>query len=365
MFSDQIVAMIRAASPDMEREGRLKQEVLDFIYEQQLFKFFVPEELGGRLCTLPEALRIFEQAAWIDSSFGWLVTVGAGGGFFTPFMQPAVSQVLLTPRDAVIAGSGFPAGIAQRVEGGYIVQGRWKYCSGSTYATLFTANCYVKAGLQDDTGQGKNTENTHAIRSFILKPSQVKIIQDWDAYGMKATGSHSIEVEACFIHEDHTFSIMEEPLAYPHLIYQFPFLQFSEASFTAVVIGMVRHFFDEARDLTEAGREGWSQSQLERYPAVWKQIKNEEKKLKKVIIAFFAGIDEAWTSFTKQKVLSNEEQLHFSHLCKATTRTAVQAVEAVFPYLGMSAVMEGTTLNRIWRDLHTASQHVFLAPYPV
>ena len=36
---------------------------------------------------LPEAVRIFEQASFIDGSFGWAVTIGAGGGFYVNMIE--------------------------------------------------------------------------------------------------------------------------------------------------------------------------------------------------------------------------------------------------------------------------------------
>lgn len=108
MFNEETVRAIREQSHEMEQTGQLTSQVLELIYDHNLFKLFVPGELDGNMTPLPDALRIFEETAWIDGSLGWLVNIGSGGGFFTSAISPEVSKTLFANREAVIAGSGFP-----------------------------------------------------------------------------------------------------------------------------------------------------------------------------------------------------------------------------------------------------------------
>ena len=122
----------------MENTGELSSEILDIIYNNGLFKLFVPKELGGKMLSLPEGLKVFEEASRINGSFGWLVTIGTGGGFFVPYYPiNGMRQQLFSDKKAVIAGSGTASGIAKKVDGGYRVTGKWKYCSGSVHVNDF------------------------------------------------------------------------------------------------------------------------------------------------------------------------------------------------------------------------------------
>lgn len=38
------------------------------------------------------------------------------------------------------------------------------------------------------------------------------------------------------------------------------------------------------------------------------------------------------------------------------------AVDGLYPYCGLYAAREDSTINRVWRDFHTASQHALLLP---
>lgn len=353
-FNDETVKAVREQSIQSDRTGVPMRLMLDTIYEQGLFKLFVPEALGGRMCSLPDALRIYEEASRIDGNFGWLITIGAGGGFFAPFIEPPVSERMFAPRDAVIAGSGTAGGTAKRVEGGYVASGRWKFCSGSTHATVFTANCIVEE-------EGARPDGNPEVRSFVFWPDQVHIVRDWNAFGLKATESHTIEVTEAFVPEEMTFSIFSDHYYYDHPVYRYPFLQFAQATFAAVAAGIGRHFFEEAREVLRQKREAWQGA--DRYEFVRQTVERHEERLRHSVAEFYDTLNASWTKHAAGDELSDEELQRVSRQCHQTARAALQGAQSVFPYMGIGAVMEDAPINRIWRDLHTACQHSLLVPF--
>src|SRR5687768_10676146 len=117
LFNQEIISQLRKAALEQEKTATISAATLEFIYQHKLFKLFVPEAFGGRMAGLPEAVRIFEQASFIDGSLGWAVTIGAGGGFFSAYLPPEAAAKLFTPENAVVAGSGHPTGSAIKTEG--------------------------------------------------------------------------------------------------------------------------------------------------------------------------------------------------------------------------------------------------------
>ena len=344
LLTEELEAMVRAEASAMEQKGEMSPKVLEAVRERGLFKLLVPRELGGHMLPLPEALRVFEGASRIDGSFGWLVTIGAGGGYFAASMEPEVCRALLSPREAVIAGSGYPAGEARRVEGGYRVSGRWKYISGATYATLFTVNCVIR------DGEGR-------IRSFILMPEQVKVLRDWRAFGLKATASHSIAVEEAFVPERMTFDIAEPYPVYEDPLFRYPFLPFALTSFAAVALGIARHFLEEARALIEAHRDVWPSRRVE---AGLEAVARMEERLERTITEFYRTVDDTWEIHCKRP-LDGEEAESINIRSKEAAQAALHTAQTVFPHLGMAGIMDDAPANRAWRDLHTACRHVLLS----
>lgn len=348
VFRDKDVQMIRKQSRQTEEAGTVSPEILDFMYEEKLFKLFVPEELGGRMLSLPEALRVFQQASHIDGAFGWLVTIGSGGGMFVPALQERSAQELFSPKEAVLAGSGHPTGRAVKAGGGYEVTGEWRYCSGAPFASFFTANAVLA--------------DANEIRSFVFMPEQVEVIHDWRAFGLKGTGSHTIKAHKAFVPEDRTFSLLERQNSYCGPVHSFPFLPFSAASFAAVCLGISDHFFEEAKLLAEDNRTYWSAGESDRYRFVLAQLEQQEQKVAEIIEDFHQKGDSVWSDHATGNEIAEADLQEYTETSKRVASTVIQAADSLIRLFGMEAVMETSAINRVWRDLHTVGQHTFLKP---
>ena len=347
------IDQIREVSLQMENEGGLAPEALQIIIERGWFKLFVPKALGGEMAALPDALKVFEYASWVDGSFGWLTTIGAGGGYFAAFMQPDTAKNVFSPPQAVIAGSGAPTGTAMRTDGGYIVNGKWSFCSGSEHATTFTANCIIE-----------NNDSAHPeIRAFAFSPDQVEIVRDWRAFGLKATDSHSIIVKNQFVADEKTFSLADQLALFDEPLFSYPFLPFAQATFCAISIGIAKHFLDEAKSLAEQRLQAWQAARAGRYEFIMNLIGQAEDQLSSASHTFYEIIDHSWNSHMQQQPFTPDEIAEISKVCQQTSRKALACAQNLFPYMGISAIMEHEPINQIWRDLQTACQHSLLVPF--
>lgn len=347
LYDHAQVEKIRDHALEREKRGEIEAWLLELIYDAKLFKTFVPQELGGLGAGMPQALRLFERAAWIDGAFGWLVTIGAGGGFFSATLPEQEAVALFSGRDAVLAGSGMPTGTAQRTDGGYIVSGEWKYCSGSTYASFYTANCMIE-------GEGEPR-----MRSFAFLPEQVEIIRDWNSLGLRATSSHSIRVQSSFVPESMTFDIASEP-RYDDPIYRVPFLPFAQTSFAAVSIGIARHFLEECRTFVAGKASEWSETQPGRLEALLAAVGREEQRLTEASDPFHTIVESSWEAFVQEGELSPERWDEVGQVSQQAASTARSGAQTLFPLLGMTGLLQEHPLNRTWRDLHTVTQHSVL-----
>ncbi|GEL76743.1 hypothetical protein [Tenuibacillus multivorans] len=350
MFSQKDIQLIRSQSREIESSGELTREILELIYEKKLFKLFVPNELNGNMTPFPEAIKIFEDAAYIDGSFGWLVQIGSGAGFFVTTMNPKVAKDIFSKRDIYIAGSDRPSGTARKVDGGYIVNGEWKFASGSKNATIFTANCQIEV----------DGEIVGMAKAFTFTAEQVEIIEDWEAFGLKGTNSHTFRVQDVFVPEEYTFDVMKPHFHYDDPVYHYPFLPFSVANIASTTIGIAKHFFEEARAYAGKKKETWDPN---RYETVIEKIKQSEQPYIKDVQAFYQSIEQSWDTHLNGETVTDDQLIDIMTKSQEVAHSAVSGAQVIFRYLGMDAIMESTELNRIYRDLHTASQHKLLVSY--
>lgn len=342
--------MIRDKSKSMDETGLIPNDLLQFIYDHQLFKLIVPQEAGGKMLDLPSAAKIFQDSSYIDGNFGWAVTIGSGGGMFVPNMTKAAMEKSYSPSNAVIAGSGFPAGTARPVPNGYIINGKWFYCSGSQYATTFTAACMVE-------------NEDKEMLAFAFEPEQVEVLGDWNAFGLKGTSSHSIQITEQFVPKERVFSVFEQQNTHGGDVHTFPFAMFSETSFAAITLGIGLHFLDEVNDILEKNKQSWKNGRVDRYTLLKDKLNSEKERWQVANQKFYEILQKAWESHIQSGEIPEALQQEFSTVAKRCATTSIHCTDRLFRHLGMQAVMESNPLNQIWRDLHTAGQHMFLTPH--
>lgn len=343
MFKDEIVEKIKNQAISIDKRERIPEDLLAWMYEEKMFKLFVPNELGGKMMDLPQALRVFEEVSKIEGNLGWLTAIGSGGGMFVPLIHTEIAEALFKSERAVLAGSGYPQGTSKKVEGGYRVSGEWKYCSGSEFASFFTANSVKENG---------------EVTSCIFMPEQVETVCDWNAFGLRGTGSHTIKVRDAFVPEEHTFQLEEIKNDYASYVHTFPFLPFSQATFTSVCLGIAAAFFQEAIRIARRRLENGHTS----FKDVLKAVEEKESWLLKTKASFYDEIEELWNCHKKGQLLSEEQEASFSETCKRSVDDAILGANLFIRHLGMEAVMENSVINKIWRDLYTAGQHTFVTP---
>ncbi|HZG87725.1 acyl-CoA dehydrogenase [Paenibacillus sp.] len=358
MFGEQRSAALRDASRRWEAAGVIDGEALSFIYEEKLFKLFVPEVYGGRMEPLPAALRLFEAAARLDGSFGWAVTIGSGGGFFAACLPPSSAERVFADPKSVIAGSGSPTGTAVRVDGGYIVNGSWAFCSGAPYATTFTAVAAV-AGEDD-------------ALAFAFRPDQVDIVPTWRAFGLKATASHTIVAKDAFVPDAFAFRVDETPYR-DEPIYRVPFLPFAESSFAAVAVGVARRLLEEAERWTDACADRWSAGGKTRLAFVRERLREAAAELDAQAERYYAAVERAWERHVGIGGSGGANEAgggggddawaEAGRRSKLAAAASLRAGAELFPILGIGVVMEDHPVNRAWRDLQTACQHTLLVDY--
>jgi alkylation response protein AidB-like acyl-CoA dehydrogenase len=346
---------IRSTSAEAEKTGSLHPQQLSIIYAQQWFNLFVPKTMGGLQLPLPEALTIEEALAWADGSTGWTVTLCSGANWFAGFLNTETAGTIFSNSKVCLAGSGRPSGIATVTPNGYTITGRWHYATGTPHATAFTANC----AIEKDGAILKKDDGSPLIYSFIFLKDEVTVYNDWNTTGMIATASYSFEVtqlqvpaNRCFM-IDAAHAVLQEP------IYQYPFLQFAEATLAVNSSGMAVRFIDLCETLFDERRRQKNFT-VTAIGIMYKKLENAKGEIQIAREAFYAAVQQSWNGFALHKNIGGNLPGKVSNTSRALAETSRRLVDELYPYCGLTAASQGTEINRVWRNLHTASQHSLL-----
>ena len=343
---------MRNAALEAEQLLDLHPDQLELIHQQGWLKMFIPKEYGGLGWSLPEVLRVEESLSWADGSTGWVVTLCAGAGWFSGFLQPSLLKQILLNDKVCFAGSGAATGIANLTPEGYAINGFWKYASGSLHATVFTANCVIK---KDGLPQF-HTDGSPLIRAFLLYKDEVILHRHWNSMGMVATASHSFEVKSLSVPAARCFKIDAKHAMLKDPVYQYPFLQFAETTLTINLSGMAMRFLDLCEKIFSEKMQRGNGLQP-KIPDLHQILSAANVEMDKYRNEFYSAVDTSWQICERGEVLPEHVLNEVSKTSYALAHRSRQLVNELYPYCGLIAANTQTELNRVWRNIHTASQH--------
>lgn len=347
----ELADFLRAESALAEKAGRLTDQQLEILYKHKLFKLFVPETFGGLGLTLPEALLIEEEMAAVDGSLGWTLTLCAGANLFVGYLASEMSRNLFIDERVCLGGSGKASGVATITEDGYLITGRWDYATGAPHNTAFTANCILQHREEPALGEDGNP----LIKSFIFLRNEVSIVENsWNTMGLRATASATFTVENLFVDKTRSFEIQPHQAVLADLIYQYPFQQLAETTLAVNTLGMGRHFLACCREILQ-----------QRYPEPdnhipWKSYHKAVAEIQKLRSFFFSEVETSWQQMHQYSRLQAKTKKNLSAISKQLVRSIQEHTTLLYPYCGMDGARLDQELNRVWRDLFTASQHNLL-----
>jgi alkylation response protein AidB-like acyl-CoA dehydrogenase len=157
----------------------------------------VPRAHGGLELDLDTFLEVGLALAEGDGSMAWVTTFYIEHNWILCQFPEAFQSELYRDRSHVLAPASLaPDGVAEPVNGGYRLDGRWKWGTGLPHAEWVICGGRVER-------PGRRPEH----RFFALPIEEVKVEDTWWVDGMCATGSGDLIVENCTVPEERSVPI--------------------------------------------------------------------------------------------------------------------------------------------------------------
>jgi hypothetical protein len=197
------------------------------------------------------------------------------------------------------------------------------------------------------------------VRPFLFLREEVEVLDNWRAVGLVATGSHGFAVSGVEVPAERAFVIDANAAADTSPLYRYPFLPLAEATLAVNSCGMAFHFLDCFGELFTR-REARGHLSAAAVNEVRSVLEQGRRELVSVRVAFYTTLDASWAALVAGTSGAGffDAVSRDSHALAAAAR---QWVDRLYPFAGLGAAHVGSEINRVWRDLHTASQHPLLA----
>ncbi len=207
-LAKELAAEFATRAEQHDREGSFPFENIARLKETGYTTMTTPREYGGWEASPLTFILAQEQLVQGCAATAFAINMHCNTvGFYTPFMTPAQKDLYLgnVGRKAMLMNGYYtegggarsimsPASTARKVSDGYILNGQ------KVFATLVPAVDYfgISVSLEGYTGPASGG-------CVFLLPRDapgLEVIENWDAMGMRATGSHAISMHDVFAPSD-------------------------------------------------------------------------------------------------------------------------------------------------------------------
>lgn len=354
---------LQAQAERIEAARRIPEDVLARLHEAGLTSMTAPPRFGGGGASPREAWAAIFQVAAGCSSCAWVLGLGAANlVMIGKFSEAAQREVFLCGKPSIVPmmTGGVASDVrAERVEGGVMLSGKWRYASGIDVASWVGLLVPVP-----QPGGGSDMK-------VVLVPAEAFRVDQssWNVLGMRGTGSKDMTLAPVMVPEHRWMSWkdLQGGARHPECgnaepVYDLPLTPLFAQSVLAPTLGVASAVTDEFKSLVQR-RVGAA--------TLAAQIDDKVAHIDVAIAAasmemarrgLLEDADGLVAAMRDGRPLSDLDRAAIRMRIALASRQAVTTSQRLFGVLGGSILPQGTRIERLFRDLHAMASHFLLQP---
>jgi len=350
--------LLDSASPRIESERRLPDDVVSALKASRLFRLCVPERYAGLEASPVAMVEVIAELARADGSAGWCVAIGATSGLLGGYLADAdAKEVYASDPDSVAGGVFAPKGKATTDGDAYRASGRWAFASGVTHCSWLMGGCVIFEDGKPVLLPGGVPDS----RLVVFRAEDATVHDTWTVSGLCGTGSHDMEITNLVVPRSRSVSLMSDRPRVDSPLYKFPVFGCLAAGIAAVSLGLARRAIDELVELAGGKTPAASRRLLVERPTIQLQIA-EAEAAERSARAFLVGtIGEIYEHASRGHEMDVRQRALLRLAATSTVIQSKRAVDAMYEAGGGSSIYKSSPLQRCFRDVHTASQHMIVS----
>jgi 3-hydroxy-9,10-secoandrosta-1,3,5(10)-triene-9,17-dione monooxygenase len=353
-----LVPQLRERASRTEELRHLPPETERDLHEAGLFRILQPKRVGGSEFDYVALVDVADAIGRADASVAWnLVNLASHHWMLGMFDQRAQDLIWDRNPDALIASSFvFPAGRARRVDGGYLLRGNWPFSSGIDSSEW---NMLAAIVATDDEADGIE------YRIFLLHASDTRIIDTWNASGLRGTGSNNVDVNDVFVAEAMTLAVADlgggptpGSAVNPNPLYALPVFSLFPYVLSGVALGNAQACLDDYVEVARHRASTYNRARLGDLQSTQIKIAQASAKIDAARLIMRATCVDAMADARRghipdmaAKTRSRRDGAYSVNLC-------TEAVSLLFSASGARGLFTSGALQRQFRDAHAINSHI-------
>lgn len=350
-----VLATAADRAEEIEKLGTIPSDLFDDLESTGFFQAFLPRKYGGPELAMSAVSEMLIEGSRADGSLGWVMMVGVAQPIILSMFPEATVEALVGdhPR-ARIRGTLAPKGRAVAVDGGYLVSGQWPFASGGPRPDFVTANCIVFEGDAPRRGPSGATETA----VVLLEAGQVEFLDTWHVVGMRGSDSCDFAAHGVFVPHDRATPLLSASSAFDTPLTCVPLRVALAPGHASVAVGIARGALDDITELAQTKRSALKPSSRLGEDVVFRHGLGENalrfEAVRALLRQVSADVDRAGPAgpWSDRQILAGRTVPGY------IGAECTKIVDFAFAAAGSVSVYERSTLQRRFRDIHVATQHV-------
>jgi alkylation response protein AidB-like acyl-CoA dehydrogenase len=348
--------LIEANAERAELHGTMTAEVVDAVAEAGLFWVLVPAEVGGLEADAVTALEVFEELAYADGSTGWSTMANATTSCFAAiYTGDEAAAAMFADRPAVHAGMLGPMGQASRVDGGYVVSGRYQFGSGSGHAN------WLGAGVMEmvDGEPAVSELGLPAMRVVFLPRERAEFLGNWDVMGLAGTGSYDYVVDEVEVPEAFSFLLLEASAKRGGPVFDVGLFALTAVGHAGFALGVGKRALEEVLAIARA-KQRLGAGPIAEQQLFLHDFAMHDAAMRAARAYTFESFAEAQAVVLDGDLPSIVQQQRMRQATTYATRIAADAARFAYTWAGSSGLRNPSVVQRCFRDISAGTQHLYV-----
>jgi 3-hydroxy-9,10-secoandrosta-1,3,5(10)-triene-9,17-dione monooxygenase len=353
-----LIPQLRERASRTEELRRLPPETERDLHDAGLFRIVQPKRVGGSELDYVALVDCADTIGQADASVAWnFANLASHHWMLGMFDKRAQDLVWNKDANTLIASSFiFPAGRARKVDGGYLLRGSWPFSSGADSSDW---NMLASVVSSDDDADGIE------YRIFLLNKSDYKILDTWNAAGLRGTGSNDVEVKDAFVAESMTIAVNDlaggptpGSAVNPNALYALPVFSLFPYVLSGVALGNAQACLDDYVDVARHRASTYNRAKLSDLQSTQIKIAEASAKIDAARLIMRSTCIEAMADARRGHVPDIAAKTKSRRDGAFSVNLCTEAVSLLFSASGARGLFTTGALQRQFRDAHAINSHI-------
>lgn len=342
-----LVPMLRSRAEEVEKNRAVPDATIEEFKKAGFFKIVQPAHFGGWEMNPVVFYKVLMELGRGCCSSAWnMMILGVHQWEFGLFPRQAGDDVWAKDNTVAVSSSYAPWGKAEKVDGGYVLNGTWRTSSGCDHAdwAIIGARIETPGGGMD-------------MHSFLVDGRDYTVDDDWHTFGLCGTGSRSLVVKDAFVPDYRHHSIVDYQMSDRGDMYLFPFNMIFYFAGAAVMIGFGQGAADLYVEEMQTRQSVMSGRVLKNNPNVKDRLGNAVVKIRSARARLLEDMREATQYVSRRELVPSDLRIRYMLDGAQAGKDVEEAALLLYKATSAKGIFLSTPLQRVVRDILAAANH--------